>query len=266
MTNAGAPDRPTPRTAAKAVLIAGRCPRAWALFLTITAATVAVDLTIKTLSFRYVADQPLRLTSSPEGPVVRYDVQTPDGPVSTTWRAFLTAHQPIDPELVPLHATPQHDPVLLVHKVLELKLVVNAGAVFGLGQGGRWVFIAASVLATGVILFLFARTPAKAWIAHAPLALILAGALGNLYDRIRFGGVRDMFHLFPDVHLPFGWEWSPGVTEVYPWIWNLADASLLIGVGVILILSWKNPREAKPKTKPATKAEDPPAKPSETGD
>ncbi|MEM7680878.1 MAG: signal peptidase II [Planctomycetota bacterium] len=240
--NAPNPAPSLARIARIAPRIAGRSPRAWTLFLTITACVIAADLVVKNLSFERVAGQPLHLTASPDGPVVRYQVHTPVGPIQTTYRDVLTAYHPGAELRVPLHATPDHEPVPLVPYVLELKLVVNAGAVFGLGQGQRWLFIAASLLATGVILYLFARSPAKAWIAQAPLALILAGALGNLYDRARFGGVRDMFHLFPDVHLPFGWQWSPGVTEIYPWIWNLADASLLIGVFSVLILSWKFPQ------------------------
>ena len=95
---------------------------------------------------------------------------------------------------------------------------------------------------------LFWRSPRGAWVLHAALALILAGALGNLYDRWCFAAVRDMLHMLPDVHLPFGLHWPgpsvppghppvDGPTEIWPWIFNLADVALMVGVGLVLVTS-----------------------------
>ncbi|NJS15352.1 MAG: hypothetical protein HC788_13065, partial [Sphingopyxis sp.] len=67
------------------------------------------------------------------------------------------------------------------------------------------------------------------------LGLVLAGALGNLYDRVVYGAVRDMLHMFPGVELPFGWTWPNGLRDVWPWVFNGADVSLLVGVGVLLM-------------------------------
>src|SRR5690606_27114508 len=87
---------------------------------------------------------------------------------------------------------------------------------------------------------IFWRSPARAFVLHVALALILAGALGNLYDRLMFSAVRDMFHLFPYAELLFGWTW-PGPDEsrmLYPWIFNLADAALVVGVVAVLLITW----------------------------
>ncbi len=54
-----------------------------------------------------------------------------------------------------------------------------------------------------------------------PLAAIIGGAISNIWDRIRFGGVAD----FLDFHA-FGWHWPA---------FNVADASIVIGVAVILV-------------------------------
>ncbi len=59
----------------------------------------------------------------------------------------------------------------------------NAGALFGLGEGMSFVFILASVLALLFVVYLFACSTRRQWGMHVALGLILAGALGNLYDR-----------------------------------------------------------------------------------
>jgi signal peptidase II len=114
--------------------------------------------------------------------------------------------------------------ITLIPHVLSLKLITNTGAVFGLGKGFRWVFIVVSFIAIPIIARIFWRSPARARGLHLALALILAGALGNLYDRILFSAVRDMLWLFPS-------------TGMWPWIFNLADAALMAGVAGILLLS-----------------------------
>ena len=56
--------------------------------------------------------------------------------------------------------------------------------------------------------------------------MILAGALGNLWDRVMYDAVRDLFLLFPGVNLPFGWSWpvvrkgsTPGSSMLLMCIW-----------------------------------------------
>ena len=142
------------------------------------------------------------------------------------------------------------DTVTLIPSALNLHLTRNGGAVFGIGQGQRAFFVLISVLAIGVIGYMFARSAARAKGYHVALALILAGALGNLYDRLTLGHVRDMLHLLPGVNLPFGWRWPNGSYEVYPWIFNIADVALVFGVGLMVIVMWRSDR--KPRTEPAT--------------
>ena len=144
---------------------------------------------------------------------------------------------------------PPHEPVIVIPKVLALHLTANTGAVFGIGKGGRWVFVVFSVVAAAVILTIFARSGARSWVLHLALAAVLAGALGNLYDRLRFGVVRDMVLLFPGVKLPFGWRWPGGAEGLYPWIFNVADVCLVVGLLVLMILMWREERtcrDAKP--------------------
>lgn len=60
---------------------------------------------------------------------------------------------------------------------------LNDGAVFGSFSGQVELFILASVFALGFVIYLFARSAPGHWWFHLALALVLAGALGNLYDR-----------------------------------------------------------------------------------
>lgn len=138
---------------------------------------------------------------------------------------------------------PAHAPRTAIPRVLSLKLTTNTGAVFGIGRGSQSLFVIISLVATAVVLVSFARSHASNHLLHVALALILAGALGNLYDRLRFCAVRDMLYLFPGVHLPFGWTWpGTGLRELYPWIFNIADVALVCGVLLVLLLSWRQPR------------------------
>jgi lipoprotein signal peptidase len=77
------------------------------------------------------------------------------------------------------------------------------------------------------------------------LGMLLAGVLGNLYDRLFLGYVRDMIHIFPGrrfppviAHiLPAFWT----TPEWFPWIFNIADSLLCVGVTLMLIHSFLYP-------------------------
>lgn len=131
---------------------------------------------------------------------------------------------------------------LIIPNILALKMTINHGAVFGMWQGKKTLFIGATLIAVIVVGYFFGVSPPHQWWVHVALAFILAGAIGNLYDRVFFGGVRDMLYLFPDVNLPFNWTWPGGTQLVYPWIFNLADVYLLAGIGVCLIQSFFDSR------------------------
>lgn len=205
-------------------LIAHRPRAAW-LFVLLSALFLGLDLGSKAWSFHGVGPVPVDIRLGDQGgPEVREET------VNGEWEAVSTGHQPA--------ALAHVVPVVVVPKVLNLQLLVNQGAVFGIGQGKRWLFIGLSLGALGVIGWYLWHSPAKARCTHVGLALILAGALGNLFDRVAFGGVRDMLHMLPGVELPFGLHWPGGGTECYPWIFNVADVELIAGVGLLLVVSF----------------------------
>ena len=199
---------------------AGRNARCVALFVSLILSVLVADLLLKAWSFDRVAGQPVVFPEELRGSAL-------------------------------LDTIPAHEPWVVLPYVLNLRLTLNTGAVFGLGKGGRSFFVLVSLVAVGAIGWVFWHSAARAKIHHAALALILGGALGNLYDRLRFGAVRDMMHLRPDVHLPFGLAWPGGATEVYPWIFNLADVALVVGVMLLFVVMWQHEKQQQQRQKQA---------------
>jgi signal peptidase II len=157
------------------------------------------------------------------------------------WSFQNVAPRPValDPEVIrgnPNWHIPPHDPVEVVPRVLNLHLVRNDGAVFGIGANQRLFFIFFTIAALAAAILVFGCwTTRRATMAHLALGLILAGGLGNLYDRITFGFVRDFLHMLPGWTLPFGWNWPGGSTEIFPWVFNMADVMLLLGMGTLMV-------------------------------
>lgn len=198
---------------------AGSCPRSWFVLLVSVLLGLVADLGSKELAFRHVADAPYR----PDRELVL--------------RVLRDAPEDI------MLLVPPHQAVIVIPSVLEFRLVLNSGAVFGTGQGRRWFFIGFTGAALAFALFLFARwTHARDPWSHAAIGLIISGGLGNLYDRVLFGCVRDFIHPLPGVKLPFGLTWPHGSDELWPYISNVADALLLIGIGVLMIRLWRHER------------------------
>ena len=112
--------------------------------------------------------------------------------------------------------------VPVIPHVLGFQTIVNQGAVFGMAQGRQSLFIVFSIVALAVIAWVFMRSGARQRWLHTALGLITAGAIGNLYDRVTYPGVRDFLCFY---------------TRYYPYIFNVADALLCVGVP-ILMLCW----------------------------
>ncbi len=141
----------------------------------------------------------------------------------------------------------ERKPIGLVPGILALETNLNEGALFGMGQGMGMVFAGISVVAIGGILGMMARqsTRSDRWLVMA-LGLIVGGILGNLYDRLGLPGlvwhaplarqgqpvlaVRDWIHFT-----------LPGVID-WP-IFNLADSWLVIGAGILVLMSLRQPAD-----------------------
>jgi signal peptidase II len=131
--------------------------------------------------------------------------------------------------------------LVLIPKILSLHVTVNPGAVFGIGDGYRWMFVIVSILAIGLLTYLFAASGRQRFYQFL-LGLLLAGVLGNMYDRVMFGYVRDMLYAFPGI--TYGdvlGSLAPSslrTRELFPWIFNIADSMLCVGVFLMLCYSF----------------------------
>ncbi len=131
----------------------------------------------------------------------------------------------------------------IIPHILRFKLSTNPGIVFGLHLL-PWLVVLASLAAIVVVLYFFITSPRRSSMLHVALGMILAGALGNLYDR-----------LFTDVRVP-GSPFTArhevrdfiDLSQVhYKWIFNVADMLLVIGVLLLLLASlvqWRKEQKA----------------------
>ena len=113
--------------------------------------------------------------------------------------------------------------VTIIRGALDLVYAENPGIAFGRlqegGAFGRWFFVALATAAAIAVLFYFFRTPRNDDRILGACALLLAGILGNLTDRVRLGFVIDFILLH---------------AGQYHWpAFNVADAS--ISVGAVLL-------------------------------
>ncbi len=175
--------------------------------------------------------------------------------------------------------------LVAIKGLMSFRRSLNPGALFGLGKGLTPIFIGASILALGFVLFLFVNSGRNRRSLHIALALVLAGALGNLFDRAfmmadvvkytaagrrytqvgkimnpgempirlgvwpegtyvrripsaaapevrQMGVVRDFIKMEPHFQIA-GYQ-----IDMWPWVFNIADALLVVGVGVLMLNFW----------------------------
>lgn len=109
------------------------------------------------------------------------------------------------------------DPRPLIGQAIRLTRVHNVGGAFGIFPGTGIVFIVVSAVISVVLLILILSRRIHGRLLRFGLAVVLAGALGNLIDRIAAGYVLDFFEIrgFP--------------------IFNVADACVTVGAVLIIV-------------------------------
>ncbi len=119
------------------------------------------------------------------------------------------------------------EPRAIISNFFHLVNVTNTGAAFGSFRNNNTFFIAISSLAFFVVLVLLVRRRSRDVWRDVSLALLLAGILGNLTDRLLYGHVID-FLLF-DLHVRFAHPWPA---------FNVADSCISIAVVCFIIDSF----------------------------
>jgi signal peptidase II len=120
--------------------------------------------------------------------------------------------------------------------VLDITLMYNTGAAFSfLAEASgwqRWLFvILAALVGSGIVAWLGRLRSRSQALLCCSLALILAGALGNVIDRLRIGHVVDFVYA----------HWH----ESYFPAFNVADAAITIGAILLLLDAWGESRKVK---------------------
>jgi signal peptidase II len=133
---------------------------------------------------------------------------------------------------------------------------VNKGALFGLGNEGARLFgmrirvdpddanaffaLVSVIAAVAIVIWSFRRRTASDRLLCLALGLILGGTLGNLYDRVVFGGVRDFLYY----HFLFNWP-----------VFNIADCCLVVGAFLLLAQAFLTHPAPHPKEAPVSVSE-----------
>lgn len=114
---------------------------------------------------------------------------------------------------------------------LRLQWTENRGAVFGMGQGKRGLFIAFTIVAVAGIIWVAGKHGRKSLLLTTGLGLLLGGALGNLCDRIVLAHVRDFILAYAG---PYKWP-----------TFNVADMAICAGAAAIILYSFCEPKAAE---------------------
>src|SRR5947209_12705104 len=132
-----------------------------------------------------------------------------------------------------LHNISPDEPRIIVQDFFALVYITNTGAAFGSFKNNNLFFIALSCAALIFVLSLLVRRHARDNWRDVSLALLLAGVMGNLTDRLTHGHVID-FLLF-DLHLPFA--------HPFP-AFNVADSCICIAVVFFIVHSFRQEKKA----------------------
>ena len=112
--------------------------------------------------------------------------------------------------------------------LLPLTLAFNKGAAFGMriGEDSRWFFIPVTILALILLAVLFKQAERRDYLRITSISLVVSGAIGNLYDRVRWD--RGVVDFLGPVDLVF-WDFP---------IFNVADMAITCGAILLAISFW----------------------------
>lgn len=118
----------------------------------------------------------------------------------------------------------------------NLLYVHNYGAAFSFlsdaGGWQRWLFTAIALGVCGLLVYWMRRAPASHKLANSAYALIIGGALGNLFDRLYHGFVVDFLDFY---------------VGTYHWpAFNIADTAICIGAGLIILEGFITDKKKQP--------------------
>ena len=121
----------------------------------------------------------------------------------------------------------------LIENVFHFTHVRNTGAAFGMlgGENQRWIFIVISTIGIAALLvYLWKFRPKSKWACTA-LSLVIGGGIGNMIDRcFRMGEVRGEMR-----HYVFDFLDFCAFPNLWKWTFNVADAFVCVGAGILIV-------------------------------
>ena len=155
------------------------------------------------------------------------------GALKWLWLSALVIVLDLSTKAIASHYLVMHQP-LPVFPGFNWTLMHNTGAAFSFLSDAsgwqRWFFsIIAIVVSVGITIWLKRLTSNQVWLAAA-LALILGGALGNVWDRLTLGYVVDFIQVYYD-----RWAWPA---------FNIADSAITVGAVILVIDSIRGDKSA----------------------
>ena len=134
-----------------------------------------------------------------------------------------------------IHSIPPDKARTVVPDFFHLVYVTNTGAAFGSFKNNNLFFIALSCVALIFVVSLLLRPHRRDQWRDVSLALLLAGILGNVTDRLVYGHVIDFLLFDFGEHVP---------RFLHPWpAFNVADSCICLAVVCFIIHSFKKPKE-----------------------
>ena len=126
------------------------------------------------------------------------------------------------------------EPVSFIPGFWNWTLTHNTGAAFSfLAEAGgwqHWLFTGLALLICAGLVVALKRTARSDWKSALPFALVIAGALGNVIDRLRFGYVVDFIQ----------WYWKD-----FHWpVFNVADSCIVVGAVLLVLTSLAHTEKA----------------------
>ncbi|MBC7192217.1 signal peptidase II [Marinobacter sp.] len=157
-------------------------------------------------------------------------MQTADSKLRWLWLSVLVIALDLGTKALATAMLTYAEPVAVM-PMFNLTLLHNTGAAFSFLAGAdgwqRWFFVALAVVVSVVlVIWLKGLKREETWTAIA-IALILGGAIGNVYDRVVHGYVVDFLHVYwQNWHFP---------------AFNLADTAITIGAGMMILDIFRKP-------------------------
>ena len=148
---------------------------------------------------------------------------------------------------LPVNSRGYGEPVAVIKNFFDWRLSYNTGSAFGLFSsvtGARIFLTIVGVIALGAILWMVHKGKNDQRRLMVGLGLVGGGAIGNVIDRVAFGKVTDFVV----------WKWY---THEWP-TFNVADAALCVGVGLLFLDLGKQAKEEKAKQDAEKAAKGPP--------